>query len=62
MGEPVGSNETRISGVSRYLYGKIIQETHFSRYSADLVTTGLVIARFYSSMVQKFSFGDIARF
>ena len=49
MGEPVGSNETRVSGISRYLYGKIIQETHLSRYSADLVTTGLVIARFYSA-------------
>ena len=51
MGADEELNETRDNGVSRYLYGKIIQETHLSRYSADLVTTGLVIARFYSMLV-----------
>ena len=50
MGGPVGSNETRDSGVSRYLYGKIIQEMCSSRYSADLAKMRLVITVVYSSI------------
>lgn len=49
MGEERELNETRSSGDSRYLYGKIIQVTCPSRYGGDLVKTGLVIARFYST-------------
>ena len=49
MGGPVGSNETRDSGVSRYLYGKIIQETCPSHYSADLAIAELVKTRIYCS-------------
>ena len=51
MGGPVGSNETCDSTVSHYLYGKIIQETHFSHYGADLATAGLVITVVYSTPV-----------
>ena len=58
MGGPVGSNETRDSAVSRYLYGKIIQETCFSRYGADLATAGLVMKRFYSISPAKMRYSN----
>ena len=50
MGGPVRLNETRDSAVSLYLYGKIIQETHLSRYGADLAKTQLVITVVYSTI------------
>ena len=48
MGADEELYETRDSGGSRYLYGKIIQETCPSRYSADLTKTRLVITVVYS--------------
>ena len=47
MGADEELYETRDSGVSRYLYGKINQETLFSRYSGDLAKSELVIAGVY---------------
>ena len=48
MGEPVGFNKALVSGVSCYLYGKIIQETCFSCYSANLAIAELVKMRIYT--------------
>ena len=47
MGADEELYETRDSGGSRYLYGKIIQETCPSRYSADLAIAELVKTRIY---------------
>ena len=47
MGADEELYETRDSGVSRYLYGKIIQETCPSHYSADLAIAELVKTRIY---------------
>ena len=48
MGADEELYKTCDSGVSHYLYGKIIQETCPSRYSADLTKTRLVITVVYS--------------
>ena len=51
MGEERELNKTHSSRDSCYLYGKIIQVTCPSCYGGDLVKTGLIIARFYCTIL-----------
>ena len=60
MGEERELNKTHSSGDSHYLYGKIIQVTCPSHYGRDLVKMGLVIARFYCTIVPEPWTGGIA--